>query len=176
MSELSEQRIDYLFMIEQAIKAPSGHNTQPWLFKIGDSEIAIYPDTTKALPVVDPDNRELFVSLGCAAENLCIAATHKGYATAMTVTADGIVKIKLSKQENITPEDLFPQIELRQTNRSVFNGRIIPAENITILNNISSQPGIGVHFFKNGTREFETIAEKVYHGNSRQMNNTDFKQ
>ena len=176
MSELSEQRIDYLFMIEQAIKAPSGHNTQPWLFKIGDSEIAIYPDTTKALPVVDPDNRELFVSLGCAAENLCIAATHKGYATAMTVTADGIVKIKLLKQENITPEDLFPQIELRQTNRSVFNGRIIPAETITILNNISSQPGIGVHFFKNGTREFKTIAENVYQGNSRQMNNPDFKQ
>ena len=23
-------RADYLFMIEQAVKAPSGHNTQPW--------------------------------------------------------------------------------------------------------------------------------------------------
>ena len=36
------QNSDYLFMIENACKAPSGHNTQPWLFKIREAEIDIY--------------------------------------------------------------------------------------------------------------------------------------
>ena len=40
---------DYLFMIEQATKAPSGHNTQPWLFRIVEAGIEIHPDKTKTL-------------------------------------------------------------------------------------------------------------------------------
>ena len=53
MDNIMAQNPDYLFMIENACKAPSGHNTQPWLFKIRESEIDIYPDLSKELPVVD---------------------------------------------------------------------------------------------------------------------------
>ena len=42
------------FLIEQACKAPSGHNTQPWLFEPGAQQIRIHPDLRQALPVVDP--------------------------------------------------------------------------------------------------------------------------
>ena len=73
------QNPDFLFMVEYAIKAPSGHNTQPWLFRINENSIEIYPNFDRALPVVDFDNRELFISLGCALENLCITALEKGY-------------------------------------------------------------------------------------------------
>ena len=59
-NQLNAQRADLLFMVEHAIKAPSGHNTQPWKFKINEHSVDIYPDYGKALPVVDPDNRELF--------------------------------------------------------------------------------------------------------------------
>ena len=95
MNRIFAQNTDFLFMIEQAVKAPSGHNTQPWLFKTGETEIEIRPDFTKSLPVVDPDNRELFVSLGCAAENLCIAASHKGYRTKVAIEENGIIRIIL---------------------------------------------------------------------------------
>ena len=47
MNNIVAQNPGYLFMIESACKAPSGHNTQPWLFKIGASEIDIYPDFSK---------------------------------------------------------------------------------------------------------------------------------
>ncbi len=40
---------DFLFMIEQATKAPSGHNTQPWLFKTRAQSIEIHPDFDKSL-------------------------------------------------------------------------------------------------------------------------------
>ena len=61
---------DFHAMVEYASKAPSGHNTQPWFFTLGADAITITPDFSKRLPVVDPDDRELFISLGCAAENL----------------------------------------------------------------------------------------------------------
>ena len=34
-------RKDALFIIEQTVKAPSGHNTQPWLFGIDENYIRI---------------------------------------------------------------------------------------------------------------------------------------
>ena len=47
------QNPDFLFMVEYAIKAPSGHNTQPWLFRINENNIEIHPNFDRALPVVD---------------------------------------------------------------------------------------------------------------------------
>ena len=60
---MKEKKADYLFMIEQATKAPSGHNTQPWLFRICEDSIEIHPDNRKTLYVVDRNRREMFVSL-----------------------------------------------------------------------------------------------------------------
>ena len=99
MNNIVAQNSDYLFMIESACKAPSGHNTQPWLFKIGASEIDIYPDFSKELPIVDPSHRELFVSLGCATENLCIAAHEKGYHTEVKVIENSFIRVLLTGGE-----------------------------------------------------------------------------
>ena len=138
MSNVLAQEADYLFMIAQAVKAPSGHNTQPWLFKIADGEIDIIPDSTKSLPVVDPNYRELFVSLGCAAENLCIAAAHKGYEARMAVTKEGVIRVLLAKQSHDVASPLFAQIPLRQTNRSRYDGKIIPDDSIALLKNVAA--------------------------------------
>ena len=90
-SNVQAQDADYHYMIAQATKAPSGHNTQPWLFEIKENEVIIRPNLRYRLPVVDPDEREMFVSLGCAAENLCLAATEKGYQSHVSVTAEGVI-------------------------------------------------------------------------------------
>ena len=44
-------------LIEYGTMAPSGHNTQPWMFKVSDSSIEIHPNFRMSLPVVDEDNR-----------------------------------------------------------------------------------------------------------------------
>lgn len=46
---------------------------------------------------------------------------------------------------------------------------------MAILKGIDTGPCIGVHFFKNGTPEYEIISKMVYTGNSIQMNNREFK-
>ena len=175
MNDLLAQNPDLLFLIEQAVKAPSGHNTQPWIFRISETEIDICPDYSRALPVVDPDNRELFVSLGCAAENLCIAASHKGYCPTVTVAEDGTICIRLDRQSDVTPSPLFAQIALRQTNRRVYDGRTIPAANIDRLRSVEVAPSVSVHFYERGTPAFDAIAELIYRGNSLQMQDDAFK-
>jgi hypothetical protein len=57
-----------------ATLAPSSHNTQCWKFRLGEQSVSILPDFQRRCPVVDPDDHHLFVSLGCAAENLLQAA------------------------------------------------------------------------------------------------------
>ena len=117
---------DYMFMIEQAVKAPSGHNTQPWIFEVGEDGITLKPDMSKSLPVVDADNREMFVSLGCALENLVIAASTKGYCSDIKVTDSGCVLVSFSLEEKkYKYASLFPQIILRSTETLIFQGNDI---------------------------------------------------
>jgi len=89
---LKQGRIDELNnfykIINYAIKAPSGHNTQPWFFAIYENSIIITPNFERSLPAVDPNNRELFISLGCAVENLCIAANHYGYESQTDINSE----------------------------------------------------------------------------------------
>ena len=66
-------------IIEYGTKAPSGHNTQPWKFTFSENEIQIHPDFERALPIVDPDNHALYISLGCSAENIILASRNIGY-------------------------------------------------------------------------------------------------
>jgi nitroreductase len=67
-------------ILRYASLAPSSHNTQPWRVKIiSDSEFIIQSDSTRWLPKVDPDNRELLLSIGAFWENLDQAALAFGF-------------------------------------------------------------------------------------------------
>lgn len=174
MTHTNAQHPDYLFMIEQAVKAPSGHNTQPWLFRVNDDKIQILPNYDKSLPIVDPDNRELFISLGCAIENLLIAASQRGYDTDLSISEEGTTTIHLKKDPMAKPDTLFDQIAIRQTNRSVYDGRIISSDTIRLLESIFETSAINAYFYKNGTSEFNSIRDYVIMGNMLQMQNKAF--
>ena len=173
VAELSQE--DLLKLAEWAAKAPSGHNTQPWQFVLGESSIDIHPDFTKSLPVVDPDNRELYVSLGCATENLCIAASHMGCEATASLGTDGVIHVELTRQSDVVPSKLFSYMATRQTNRSVYNGASIPEEDIRTLELLPAEPGVVTHYYKSGSDAFNTIAQMIYQGNSQQMNDKAFK-
>jgi nitroreductase len=67
------------FLLRYAILAPSVRNTQPWAFSLQGNRVHLLADFRKAQPVADPDRRELYISLGCAIENLLVAAEHFGF-------------------------------------------------------------------------------------------------
>jgi len=107
----SAQNPDFLTLIKAATQAPSGHNSQPWWFETSDHSIVIKPNFEKALPAVDGQHRELFISLGCALENLCIKASELQYQTNVTLTPEGVITIDLQKSEAVAPDPLANMID-----------------------------------------------------------------
>ena len=167
---------DSLFMVACATKAPSGHNTQPWLFAIRDGEITIRPNFEKRLPVVDTDDRELFISLGCAAENLCIAASKLHYLSELAVADDGSIAIRLERSETLVADSLFDHIDRRQTNRSIYSGKEIPEDTLShILRDFEKYQSHHIHAWPRTSQAFGMLAQYVADGNTVQMNDAAFK-
>ena len=166
---------DFEFLVAQAVKAPSGHNTQPWRFRQNESAVEVYPDFDRRLPVVDPDDRELFVSLGCATENLCLAAQNIGYESSVAVGDTGVIAVALTEGADVKSNPLFEQIDLRQTNRSIYTGEEIALDALRKLQSVCSEKGISIHYYARQTKQFNDIEQYVLQGNTRQMQNESFK-
>jgi hypothetical protein len=154
-------------LVRYATLAANGHNTQPWRFAIRQDSIEIHPDCSRHLPVVDPNDRELWISVGCALENLLVSARASGYATEVTYPdrAD-FIHVQLAVD---TPQDsrLFDAIPLRQNTRSAYDGRLINNEDLDQLQVLQLEPGVVLQFATNPP-EMETILEYVNQGNLRQ--------
>lgn len=166
---------DFIQIAGYASKAPSGHNTQPWRFHIGDNTITIVPNLERTLPVVDGNNRELFISIGCAAENLCIAAGYLGYTTQITECSIKGIVFELTKNELTVEDPLFHQIEKRQTNRSIYNGNKISDGILKQLQSIRKENAVRFYFTEIGTPLTDTITRYVIKGNKIQMDDIAFK-
>ena len=128
------------FLLNYAVLAPSGHNTQPWLFEVRDGTVTLRADRTRALPVVDPHDRELVISCGAALYNLRVAIRRFGYAAPVELLPDPaepdlLATVRLGAAEPPTADDerRFAAIPLRRTNRRPFEARPLPAELITRL-------------------------------------------
>lgn len=121
------------FLLNYALLDPSGHNTQPWKFKINNEAIELYADLTRALPVVDPQNRELIISCGTALFNLRIALRHFGYQPKITTfpdpnNLDYLARIQLGKisQASADEQMLFEAIPKRHPNRQNYADWNVP--------------------------------------------------
>lgn len=114
-------------LIRKAVLAPSSHNTQPWLFRVSKSAIDLYADRTRALPVNDPDDRELSISCGCALMNLRIAAAGEGLGGRVELfpashEPDWLARISFDGKSGAPAEEaaLAALIEQRRTHRKRF--------------------------------------------------------
>lgn len=121
-------------LIEAATRAPSSHNTQPWLFRPRGREIDLLADRTRALPANDPDDRELTISCGCALFNLRVAAAAAGLAARVELLpdaadADLLARVLLEPASAPAPEAaLMAQMGKRCTYRARFAATAIEPE------------------------------------------------
>ena len=168
-------KTDFIQIASYASKAPSGHNTQPWKFHITDGTITVLPNLEVALPVVDRNNRELFISLGCAVENLCIAASYFGYTTHIIKYSIEAIILELTKNDLTIKDPLFHQIEKRQTNRNIYNGNKISDGILQQLESIPKENGIQFYFTEINTPFANTITQYIMKGNEIQMADIAFK-
>lgn len=136
---------DLLKLINYAAKAPSGHNTQPWKFVPGKSTVTILPDFERALPAADTDHHELYISIGCALENLKIAASAFGYKTEVQLQKNGAATIVVVQfNENTQPvyDQLFNYIEKRQVRRNLYTKQTVPKNIIMALLDVCQEKSI----------------------------------
>lgn len=127
-------------LVRCATLAPSSHNTQCWKFRLASRSITVRPDFARRCPVVDPDDHHLFVSLGCAVENMVQAAAAHGF-MAHAEPRDDRIEVMLEPMRPAS-SDLFHAITTRQSTRGEFDGRpLLPAE-LKELSHAGSRPGI----------------------------------
>jgi hypothetical protein len=157
-----------------ATLAPSSHNTQCWKFRLEDRSISVVPDLSRRCPAVDPDDHHLFVSLGCATENLLQAALAHGLhgVTAFEASADGALRISLEPTRAVATA-LFDAIPQRQSTRTEFDGKPISASELALLEKAGTGRGVSVMLLTE-RQAMEKVLDYVVQGNTAQMNDPAF--
>lgn len=161
-------------LVRQATLAASSHNTQCWKFALGDSQISIVPDFARRCPVVDPDDHHLFVSLGCAAENLVQAALAQGLRGEAAFDAQhDALRIALAPTR-ARQSPLFAAIPARQCTRADYDGRPLAGDELRQLEQ-AAMAGDGVQLLLlTDKAALEAVLELVVEGNRAQLNDPAF--
>lgn len=170
-----------IFLLGYAILAPSGHNTQPWLYEIAENRIDVIADRRRALPVVDPYDRELAISCGAAIANLEIASVRFGFQPKVILSPDPDNADLLARvQMTVTGEPrhdsgaLFDAITKRRSTRARFADEVPPDDLTETCVSHAKAFGIGLGFFADEAKRRE-IAELVDQGDHIQFDNPAFR-
>jgi nitroreductase len=114
-------------VLATATLAPSVHNTQPWAFRTTPELIELHADRARRLPVADPDDTELRLSLGAALFTLRLALGARGIRTAVTLFPDRdrpdlVAQVRHGGPASTAPElrRLLDAVPRRHTNRWPF--------------------------------------------------------
>src|SRR3989344_467971 len=103
-------------IIEYGTWAPSSHNSQPWKFSIMEDSIEILPEYARRLVVGDKRNRQLFISLGCAGENIRQGAGALGYEATVTILDEKII-VRLERNMGKGNPEIIQALKNRVTSR-----------------------------------------------------------
>jgi nitroreductase len=139
------------FLVNYALLAPSTRNTQPWRFTVSGNRIDVSADLSRWQRIADRDRRELEISVGCALENLVIAADHFGYhADVAYRPVDDrlalLARVWLSPAAPGVPRErpagLFNAIQSRHTGHGRFTLEPVRAPHHRRLTELSLEPGV----------------------------------
>ena len=161
-------------LVRYATLAPSSHNTQCWKFalSIPDSgngqSITILPDLLRRCPAVDPDDHHLFVSLGCATENLVQAALANGFqGQAQFLPVSDAVRVVLEPTRALSSQ-LFGAITQRQCTRGDYDGRPLSSDELALLQRAGSSESVSLLLLTDRAAMEQTLAY-VVQANTAQM-------
>ncbi len=113
-------------LVADAIKAPSGGNSQPWKWVFNGNELFLFLDTERCSPYTDLNNWGAVLALGCATENLILSANSRGIGVVqehLNQTEKFALKFSFSSNgaQNVVPvydSTLYDAVAHRQTNRN----------------------------------------------------------
>ena len=144
-----------LALVRAGVLAASVHNTQPWLFRVGAKSLELLADPFRHLGPMDPFRREQHISLGCALENMVLAAGAQGLrpeleflpgklaeplAEVPSVPAPEVVARLRFTPSRRDISGLYAVISQRHTNRGPYIAdRGVPRETLWAFNDLARE-------------------------------------
>ena len=164
-----------------AILAPSGHNTQPWRFERRGETLALLADRTRALPVVDPDDRELTISCGAALGHARLAAARFGRRSTVRLLPapdepDLLATLALAEPAPIADPiaRLYESLPRRRTDRGPYAPDPVGAEVLARLEAHAAREGVWLEVVTDDARK-AALADAVAAGDRIQMADRRFR-
>jgi nitroreductase len=177
------------FLLEYATLAPSSHNSQPWAFEIAENVIRVYVDRARQLSVADPDGRELYLSVGCALENLLLAAERFGLGyTVEYLPGDerpaaggaglrhvATVRLDPTPSTPATESALFEAITERHTNHRPYEATPVPDALLEQFERDATADGLGLRLVTDRTRR-DAVAALQTRADERQFDDPAYRE
>lgn len=152
-------------LVRAAILAANPHNSQPWLFHVGSTRIDLYADLTRKIGLADPFLSELHIGLGCAIENMLLAAPVNGFAANLTLLPDAsdathVVRIDLRPGSSSTSA-LYRAIPDRHTNRYPYDTtRAVAGTTLDALAALNSDSMVQVRWMRSAAEQ-KTLGDLI---------------
>jgi nitroreductase len=180
MSEVSTYRTGLpsyalRFVAEVAGRAPSVHNTQPWLIRAtSEGAVELLADRSRQLLHADPHGRELHVSCGAALFGLRLGIGLLGYRPDVTLLPadsepDVLARLRRGGATDVSRSDraLLSALSRRHTHRGAFTHEPVSAELLGRLQDVVAKEGASLTVVTGDQRA--ALAELVQHAERRQQ-------
>ncbi|BBZ12707.1 Acg family FMN-binding oxidoreductase [Mycobacterium branderi] len=131
-----------------ATQAPSVHNTQPWLWRVGDKSIHLYSNKDLQLHSTDPDGRDLMISCGISLNHCVVAFAALGWLAKVhrfpnPADNNHLAAIELMRcPATDTDIALAAAIPRRRTDRRRYSSQPVPAVDITLMGSRAARLGV----------------------------------
>jgi len=136
------------FFLSFALLAPSGHNTQPWKFKIENNTADIFFEKERLASSSDEGGRQMFVSLGCFITNFSEAIKAYGYTCTITYSKDllitsnlPLVKFSFTKGNNTTKPDtiILKSMTDRHSDKNKYQQKELSSNLLKYISGLSDE-------------------------------------
>lgn len=129
---------DIRFILEQALHAPSGDNTQTLRWAVHGTALELLRESENDLISKISANRGFFVALGAMIENAVIAATARGYRLTPSyfpnpARPELVAVLILAKDASVAPDPLLNVLLERVTNRRVYERKPLLSDERALL-------------------------------------------
>jgi hypothetical protein len=155
---------DWEQVVTAATRAPSIHNTQPWLFTATADALEVYTDPERALHVLDPTGRQRVISCGIAVEFALVALRAAGFSAEAELLPDTgdenhLATVRVAGIHEPSDDDraLAAAIPERHTERSAFEPRALPPGLVDGLQHEAGRYGVWVKPITESEEEVATV-------------------
>jgi nitroreductase len=154
--------------------APSIHNTQPWLWRVGERTLHLRAVRSRQLALTDPNGRMLAVSCGAALHHALTALTAQAWATEVRRTPDPddpdlLAVIDLAAQIELEPTAVrdLQLLSVRRTDRRPVVDSPVPSQDLDQVAQVAADHGARLHLLRHDdVIELAAAADKAQQAES----------